>query len=236
MIRKHFQYRSTITTILAEEPDSIRIAEEAMVAARQELERLIAADPFFGMTFEPYFPDSDSLIVRRMTKAAAEAGVGPMAAVAGSIAWAGVEAMQQAGAVFGVIDNGGDIALFSDRFLKIGIHAGPSRYSNRIALRIPPQPEIRGICTSSATVGHSISLGTADAVTVISPDVSCADAWATSLCNRLSACEKDEIERLVSGSSVTGVLCIAGDEICGFGDIPEIIRADFDDSLITAGR
>ena len=35
---------------------------------------------------------------------------GPMAAVAGAIAWAGVEAMQEAGASFGVIDNGGDIA------------------------------------------------------------------------------------------------------------------------------
>jgi ApbE superfamily uncharacterized protein (UPF0280 family) len=235
MIREHFQYRSTITTILADEPYHIQIAKEAMVGARQELERFIAEDPFFRVTFEPYFPASESRIVRRMTRAAAEAGVGPMAAVAGSIAWAGVEAMQQAGAVFGVIDNGGDIALLSDRVLKIGIHAGSSRYSNRIALRIPPQPEITGICTSSATVGYSISFGTADAVTVIAPDVSCADAWATSLCNRLAACDEGEIKRLLMGSSVTGVLCIAGDELCRFGDIPEIIRADFDDSLITAG-
>ena len=44
-----------------------------------------------------------------------------MASVAGAIAWAGVEAMVDAGALFGVIDNGGDIALISDRSIRVGV-------------------------------------------------------------------------------------------------------------------
>ena len=64
-----------------------------MIGARQELERYISRDPFFKTTFEPYVPDSSDLTVTRMAKATAHAGVGPMAAVAGTIALAGVEAM-----------------------------------------------------------------------------------------------------------------------------------------------
>ena len=79
------------------------------------LEAHIARDPFFLSTFDPYTPDSNEQIILRMAHATRKAGVGPMAAVAGAIAWAGVEAMVDAGAVFGVIDNGGDIALLSDR-------------------------------------------------------------------------------------------------------------------------
>jgi len=109
-----------------------------------------------------------------------------MAAVAGAIAWAGVEAMVEAGASFGLVDNGGDIALVSDREVKIGVFAGASPLSGRIAFLLPPQEGILGICTSSATVGPSISFGIADAVTVFSPDVACADAWATAICNQIT--------------------------------------------------
>ncbi|MDT8358125.1 MAG: UPF0280 family protein, partial [Methanomicrobiaceae archaeon] len=191
MIRKHFQYRTTIATILAEDQKQIDAASDAMVAARHEVERCIAADPYFGSTFESYVPECDFFAVQRMVAAAGKAGVGPMAAVAGTIAWAGAEAMQAAGAAFGVVDNGGDIALFADREVRVGVHAGTSRFSNRIAFLVPPQERVLGICTSSATVGHSISLGTADAVTVFSPDVALADALATALCNTIGDCSEE---------------------------------------------
>ena len=82
-----------------------------------------------------------------------------MASVAGAIAWAGVEAMVDAGALFGVIDNGGDIALISDCCKRVGVHAGAAVLSNRIAFVVPPQEKILGICTSSATVGPPSHLG-----------------------------------------------------------------------------
>jgi ApbE superfamily uncharacterized protein (UPF0280 family) len=235
MIREHFQYRSTITTILADEAEHIEAAKESMVAARQELEAFIITDPYFRATFDPYSPATDTKIVKRMSEAAKSAGVGPMAAVAGSIAWAGIEAMQDKGATFGVIDNGGDIAMLSDRDLRIGIHAGTSPFSNRLAFLVPPQRGIAGICTSSATVGHSISLGIADAVTLFSHDVALADAWATALCNRAAGCN-DELFGQLEDTAIDGVFMIIGDEICSWGSIPPVVPAEVDESLITAGR
>ncbi|MHC1625819.1 MAG: UPF0280 family protein [Methanoculleaceae archaeon] len=232
MIRRRFRYRQTITTILAEREGEISAAIDAMLDARREIEYQILEDPFFLSTFEPYVPEEASPAVTRMVNAACDAGVGPMAAVAGTIAWAGAEAMREAGALTGVVDNGGDIALFSDRPLVVGLHAGDAPPSNRLAFRVPPQEEILGICTSSASVGPSINLGAADSVTVFSRDVSCADAWATSICNITTA---EGIPELELSSTVCGVFAIIGDKMYRIGKIPPLVRARVDESLITAG-
>ena len=235
MIREHFEFRQTIATVIADDPGHIKAAKAGMLAARREVEDQIGRDPFFAATFEPYIPPNAANTPTRMARAAAEAGVGPMAAVAGAIAGAGVEAMAGAGASFGLIDNGGDIALVSDRQVTIGIYAGASPLSGRIAFRVPPQAEILGVCTSSATVGPSISFGIADAVTVFSPDVALADAWATAVCNQITAKDTSVLDRL-EGSGVAGVLAIIGDTVIRWGDLPPIVRARVDERLITAGR
>ncbi len=235
MIREHFQFRETIATILGDKQPHIEAAKEGMLAARQELERHITVDPFFAATFEPYLPASEARTVTRMARAGYAAGVGPMAAVAGTIAWAGVEAMQEAGAAFGIVDNGGDIALMADRPVRVGIYAGDSPLSSRFAFVVPPPNGILGICTSSATVGPSVSFGVADAVIVFSPDVAAADAWATGLCNRIGA-DDDQAFAALPGSAVTGVLAILGEQVMRWGSLPEIIQADVSDRLITSGR
>ncbi|TAJ44727.1 UPF0280 family protein [Methanofollis fontis] len=235
MIREHFQYRQTITTIVADDEEHIRAAKEGMLAAREEVEIYIRTDPFFGVTFDPYDPPDGGRAVRRMGAASRAAGVGPMAAVAGTIAWAGAEAMRDAGAVFGIVDNGGDIALFSDREVRVGIHAGDATLSDRLAFIVDPQEEILGICTSSASVGPSISFGIADAVCAVSRDVSLADAWATSLCNTVTF-EDDEAFAPLEGSGVEGVLVIIGNAVGTWGTLPRIAGATVDTSLITRGE
>ncbi len=224
MIRHHFELRQTITTILADEQTHIDAAVEGIVRARQAVERCIAGDPFFGATFEPYTPESDDVVVLRMASAAGRAGVGPMAAVAGTIAWSGIEAMKEAGAGCGVIDNGGDIALFSDRELLIGVHAGDSPLSDRLAFAVPPTSEVLGICTSSATVGPSISFGIADAVTVFSHDVALADAWATAVCNEIRPDDTSVLHR-VNPDEVTGIFSVIGEWNYSFGELPPLVRA-----------
>ncbi len=169
-----------------------------------------------------------------MAAAAKKAGVGPMAAVAGTIAWAGVEAMMEAGAAFGVIDNGGDIALVADRPVRVGVHAGSAAISNRVAFVIPPQETILGICTSSATVGPSVSFGIADAVTVFSRDVSLADAWATSVCNRIRLSDQSVLED-VDPAEVSGIFAILGDAVVRWGTLPPLVDAVVDEGLISAG-
>jgi ApbE superfamily uncharacterized protein (UPF0280 family) len=234
MIRRHFQYRETITTLLADAEDHIDAAIEGMLQARTAIERYIARDPFFAITYSPCTIDCDDITVKRMCHAAERARVGPMAAVAGAISWTGMEAMQKEGALFGVIDNGGDISLLSDRPVRVGIHAGEALISDRLAFLIPPQDQILGICTSSATVGPSVSLGVADAVTVFSHDVAVADAWATALCNRLSWDNKT-IQPL-EDPLLQGVLAIQGTEIRTWGNLPPLVPAKVDHDLITRGK
>jgi len=235
MIREHFQFRETITTILADEPSHIAAAKAGMMAARQELERYIARDPFFAITFDPYDPTDGGRVVTRMADAGRKAGVGPMAAVAGAIAWSGLEAMIGAGAAFGVIDNGGDIALLTDRMIRVGVHAGASPLSDTLAFVIPPGTGIRGVCTSSATVGPSVSLGVADSVTAFSENVASADAWATAVCNELRPGDRTVFSRL-AGSDVTGVVAILGQEIVSWGDPPPLVRARVNPDIITRGK
>ncbi len=235
MIREHFQYRTTIATILAERREHIEAAKDAMIAARTELEAVIATDPFFGVTYEPYPAPSGSLVARRMAHAAERAGVGPMAAVAGTIAWAGVEAMAERGAEFAIVDNGGDIAVIADRPVRIGLYAGTSPLSGKLAFLLPPQEKILGICTSSATVGPSVSFGSADAVTVFARDVSLADAWATSLCN-VTGTDTDHIFSDLNPDEIQGVFIVHEEQVYRWGKLPEIAAADVDLALITAGR
>jgi len=235
MIRRHFQYKETITTILADKEDHITAAIRGIFAARMEIERCIARDPFFSITYYPYTPNDCSLAVQRMCDAATRAQVGPMAAVAGTIAWAGVEAMEKEGAVFGVIDNGGDIALISDRTIRVGVHAGTAPSSNKKAFLVPPTERILGICTSSATVGSSISFGTADAVTVFSNDIAAADAWATAICNQISVDDNSVFQR-ITDPSLQGVLVISGAYERIWGELPPLVSAQVNRDLITRGK
>jgi hypothetical protein len=157
-----------------------------------------------------------------------------MAAVAGTIAWAGLEAMQEAGASFAVIDNGGDIALVSDRPVRVGVHAGGAALSNRVAFVVPPREKILGICTSSATVGPSVSFGMADAVTIFSCNVALADAWATSVCNQISPDDRSVLDR-IDPAEVDGVFAIMGDVTVRWGELPPLVPAVVDEQLISAG-
>jgi hypothetical protein len=234
MIRVPFRFRETIATILADDPAHVAAAKSGILAARQELEAYIARDPFFASTFDPYTPDSDDLIIVRMADATRKAGVGPMAAVAGAIAWAGVEAMKEAGARFGVIDNGGDIAMLSDRPVRVGVHAGEAALSDRVAFVVPPQDRILGVCTSSATVGPSISFGIADAVTIFSHDVALADAWATAVCNAIRPDDRSVLDR-VNAAEVDGIFAIMGNVTVEWGVLPPLVPAVVDEQLISAG-
>jgi ApbE superfamily uncharacterized protein (UPF0280 family) len=234
MIRRRLQIRETIATILADDEPLIEKAREGIIRSRQELEHYVATDPFFVSTLEPYHVRTGIRTVDRMAEAGVRAGVGPMAAVAGAIAWAGLEAMIGSGAGFGVIDNGGDIALFTDRELTIGIHAGNSPFSDSLGFAISPDPEILGICTSSATVGPSLSFGSADAVTVFARNPALADAWATAICNEVTPENTSVFDRL-NPAEVRAVFVVIGEWTCRWGEVPPMVRTKERKDLITGG-
>jgi len=234
MIREPFRYRETFAAILAETPAHVEAAKQGMIAARQVLEAYIARDPFFASTFFPYEPATDDPLILHMAESAARAGVGPMATVAGAIAAAGIDAMIAYGATFGVVDNGGDIALVSDREVRVGVHAGSAPVSDRIAFLILPKNEPFGVCTSSATVGPSISFGMADAVTIFARDPLDADAWATAVCNRIRPDDRQVLET-VDRHRVDAIYAIMGETIVAWGDVPPVVPAQVNEQLIAAG-
>jgi len=171
-----------------------------------------------------------------MCVATAKAGVGPMAAVAGTIAACAVEAMAAAGARYAIVDNGGDIAILNDEPVTIGIYAGESPIKG-LALEVPFRDTVIGICTSSGTVGPSISFGNADAALIVSDDVPLADAAATALGNRITdaAALATAFDFLRDIPEVTGALGIIGDKMATYGKLPKIVRANVDYEKITKG-
>lgn len=231
-----YQIRETIITVIADEAYH-QVCLDTIHKVRAELEAFIVHDPYFQSTLEPYECPADAPdVVRRMCVATTKVGVGPMAAVAGTIACMAVEAMAAAGAKYALVDNGGDIALINDEPVVVGIYAGESPIKG-LALEIPPQDRILGICTSSATVGPSISFGNSDAALVISADVSLADAAATALGNHITdeASLTTAFDFLKTVPDVTGALGIIGDKMATYGKLPKIVRAHVDYDKITKG-
>ena len=150
-----------------------------------------------------------------------------MAAVAGAIAQHAVRAMRENGAMHIILDNGGDIALLTEEETAVGIYAGQSAFRG-LAYLIPATHGIYGICTSSGTVGPSISLGKADAATVFAADVALADACATALGNLVVDEDEDTlgeaVERIGSLPGVDGCVVMIGEHMAMRGKVPEMMR------------
>lgn len=195
--------------------------EETIRACRRPLEDYIRRDPGFVSALTPYtvLPDAP-LIAQTMAEAGRLAGVGPMAAVAGAVAeWVGKTIAKRSRDV--IVENGGDIFMRTSRIRKVGIFAGDSPLSNRVAIEIRPDQTPLGICTSSGKVGHSLSFGKADAVVVLSSSVPLADAVATACGNLVQTV--DDLERTLQFASeitgVTGVLIIKEDRLAVWGSV-----------------
>ncbi len=189
---------------------------------RRELEDFIARQPRFRTSLAPY-PVSDGApdIVRAMAAAAERVGVGPMAAVAGAVAEFVGRDLARLDSPEVIVENGGDIWLASARERRIGIFAGESPFSGKLALRVPPLSEGLGICTSSATVGPSLSFGRADAAVVLAPSAALADAAASALGNRVK--KPGDIEAALEWAAgvgeITGCLVVLGEHLGIRGDI-----------------
>ena len=237
IVRRRFHLKETFATVIAAEC-FMELAGQAIAVSRNTIEAYIARRPGFRTALEPLPVEAEApAVIRFMAAAAARAAVGPMAAVAGAIAQSTVEALVAAGATYVIMDNGGDIVLFIDRPVTIGIFTGPAKIRD-IALRFLPRPEIFSVCTSSGTVGHSLSFGCADAATVIAGDGYLADAVATTLGNRVKKGSEKEIAQAIQESLIAGVeglLVVANDRLGVGGKLPEIVRTHVEPNMISQG-
>ncbi len=196
-------------------------AIKSIVKHRTHLEHYIVHHPLFLTTLEPYEVNEDApAIARTMAEASQTAGVGPMAAVAGAIAEAvGRDLLAFSPEV--IVENGGDIFLKTLKRRLVGIYAGQSPLTRKIALEVKPDETPLGICTSSATVGHSLSLGSADAVIALSPSAAFADAIATAIGNLVT--ETGNISKAIDVATsirqLRGIVVIKGDRMGIWGRV-----------------
>ena len=127
-------------------------------------------------------------IARRMVaavRACAGAYVTPMAAVAGSVAdEAAAVLAAQPGVEHAYVNNGGDIALHLEPGARLSVGVVPTLREAvpRARIEIVSDSAVRGIATSGWQ-GRSLSLGIADAVTVLARSAALADAAATLVAN-----------------------------------------------------
>jgi len=198
-----------------------RKAHRLVLKHREGIEKYIARHHDFLTSLEPLDVEPDApKIVRDMADATRLAGVGPMAAVAGAIAeYVGKELLEFSPEV--IVENGGDIFLKSRRQRTIGIYAGNSPLTGKLGLEIEPEDTPLGICTSSGTVGHSLSFGRADAVVVLADSATMADAAATAIGNRVS--EPADIEKGIEFARgigrLRGVVIIKDDKLGVWGEV-----------------
>ncbi|OGN98630.1 MAG: thiamine biosynthesis protein ApbE [Chloroflexi bacterium RBG_13_51_18] len=188
---------------------------------RQQLERYIEQNPDFQSSLKPLpTPERAPRIVVDMIEAGQKANVGPMAAVAGAVAeYVGRELLKFSPEV--IVENGGDIFLKITRKRVVGIFAGDSPLTGKLGMEINPQDTPMGVCTSSGTVGHSLSYGKADAVVVTAGSAILADAAATAICNKVSKPDdiNDAIEFGQNIGGLRGIVIILGGNIGVWGEI-----------------
>jgi ApbE superfamily uncharacterized protein (UPF0280 family) len=179
-------------------------AEKSLMKHRNYLESYIKNHPDFRTSLLP-LPHDDLAppIIRDMLIQSKICGVGPMASVAGAVAeFVGHDLLNLTENI--IIENGGDIFIRSQNKLTVSIYAGESALSYKVNIIVKPEETPLGICTSSATVGPSLSFGKADAVCVISRSATLADAAASAIGNRVRS-KKDIKPVLDYGIKIPGV-------------------------------
>ena len=201
--------------------DLFQETRESVLKYRRQIEAYIETNPEFQRSLlplkeDPYAPE----IVREMIRTSQLAQVGPMAAVAGAMAESVSKDLLKLSEEV-IVENGGDIYLVTSRERTIGIFAGDSLLSLKIGIVIGPEDSPLGICTSSGTVGHSLSFGKADAVCILSKSAALADAVATAVGNIVKEKKNIELglERGKEIEGVLGMLIIAGEKMGAWGNV-----------------
>jgi len=189
-----------------------------LVELRRSMDAYLLMDPAYKAALAPYDAGLEAPdILKEMSRVSHKTGIGPMSAVAGAVAKRVADFL---GTKEVIVENGGDIYAKTASDMDISVFAGQSPLSEKIGLHIPAADFPLGICTSSGTVGPSLSLGRADAVMIVCKDVLLADSYATAMANRIKTV--DDLQPVIDSIS----------------EIPEILGAIAvkDDRMAITGR
>jgi len=213
-------FKETDLQILTDKPLDKEFVQERIRLYRWDIENYIIKDRRFLTALKPIEVELNAPpIVKEMSASARLAGVGPMAAVAGAIAQFIGKDLLKKGYKDVIIENGGDVFLASRKSRVVRIYTGLPKIWKNLSIKIAPKGTPLGICTSSGTIGHSLSFGSADSVVILSKNAGLADAVATAVANRVQS--KEDLQAALkfarSVKGVKGVIIIAKNNLASWG-------------------
>ena len=193
-----------------------------LVELRRSMDAYLLMDPQFKAALVPYDAGLEAPdILKEMSRVSHKTGIGPMSAVAGAVALKVTDFIKgRYGVKEVIVENGGDIYADATSDMDIAVFAGQSPLSERVGLHIPASSAFPlGVCTSSGTVGPSLSLGRADAMMIICRDVLLADSYATAFANRIQTINdlQPVIDRIQNIPEILGALAIKDDRLAVAG-------------------
>ena len=184
-----------------------------LVDLRRSMDAYLLMDPQYKAALTPYDAGLEAPdILKEMSHTSHKTGIGPMSAVAGAVAKKVAEFLNTKEVI---VENGGDIYAQAASDMDISVFAGQSPLSEKIGLHIPAADFPLGICTSSGTVGPSLSLGRADAVMIVCKDVLLADSYATAMANRIKTVTdlQPVIDRISNIPDILGAIAVKDDRM-----------------------
>ena len=188
-------------------------AYSMLVELRRAMDAYLLMDPAYKAALTPYDAGLEAPdILKEMSRISHKTGIGPMSAVAGAVAKRVADFL---GTREVIVENGGDIYAKAGSDMDISVFAGQSPLSEKIGLHIPAASFPLGICTSSGTVGPSLSLGRADAVMIVCKDVLLADSYATAMANRIRTVNdlQPVIDRIQDIPEILGAIAVKDDRM-----------------------
>jgi ApbE superfamily uncharacterized protein (UPF0280 family) len=225
-----FHWKQTNMKLRADNAEIFEFVKSAVMNSRILLEQYIITHPDFETSFEPLEVDPLAPeFIREMMVAGLTCGVGPMAAVAGGLSEVATDVMSLNGCKLSIADNGGDISIKGEHLVTVGVYAGENNVAKRIGFKIKVGELPLGVCTSAGSVGHSVSLGDADAVIAFSGSAFLSDAAATAVANFVKRSDPEgsvqrALEKAENITGLSGCMVFFGELVGRVGKIPDSVE------------
>ena len=225
----HFLEQESDVTLISESKSAILKAKENLASNRLILEQFIKRNDKFLTSFLPIKIKTEFEIINLMSEASVVCDVGPMAAVAGAFSDLMLQSMNSPEVA--LVENGGEIAIETKETLKIALFAGFNQLNLNLGFLIQEKDCPLGIGTSSATIGHAISLGQADAVTIFATTATLADGAATRVANEVKGADieksiKDALDVAENIEGVKGAFICREDKVGKVGNLPSFFKIE----------
>jgi hypothetical protein len=226
---EEIHHKESRIKIITDQKALIKEALKELITLRNIIENHIRKDPYFQIALEPFSYNEDvHELITCMMDGAQVASVGPMAAVAGTIAEYICRRLMEKKAAIAVVENGGDIFAYTEVPIVVGLFSGSENLGNRLAFELGKENTPLAICSSSSLLGHSLSFGRCSLVTVFSKKGCIADAVATAACNRIH--DETDIQKTLEWAcalqGVDGIIIHKNDKIGMIGTIPKLVTGE----------